>query len=342
MDALTHTLTGLVLARACLPLVPTGARQWPLTATAAAVVAANAPDVDYFSRLLGPAAYLEHRYAEAHSLAGAAALGVVVALVFSLFARRRGAQPRLPARLLLVCLLAAWSHSLMDWTTSEGIRLWWPAKPTWYALDWAPFFDPWLLLILLLGVGLPALLRLVGEEIGAPQTGAGARRGARVALIACALLGMGRAQLHADGVERLQSRLYDGRAPVRVGAFPTAFNPFRWRGVVETQTTFETLEVARLAPARGRQKFSTFHKPESSPPLEAALATRSAQLFLSRARFPYAEVTPFQDGWRARLRDLRHARPDRGLTLQVDLSETLGVINEEIRFGPSRNRPARD
>lgn len=308
MDNLTHTLMALVLARTLR--FRSGQAGLPPYATPALVMAANLPDLDYLAALGGPPAYLEYRYAGAHSLAGAAVLAAGgAALVWSLARRRQPPLTRSAGlKLWLVCLLGTASHSLMDWASAYGTELLWPFRRDRYALDWFASIDLWLLVILLLGLALPALFRLISEEIGAQRSETGARWGAWVALAACALLAAGRASLHADAVGQLEARLYRGRSPLRAGAFPTPLSPFQWNGVVETDTTFEAGELdQRPGRGPGGESFTTFYKPASLPALEAALSTPTAERFLAWARFPHAEVSPTANGWQIRLRDLRFA-----------------------------------
>ena len=328
MDPVTHSLAALVLGRACLPAQRARATRY---ATAALVVAANVPDLDILYWLAGPLPFLEHNRGWTHSVAAAAALAVPVALVTQALGRRRGHE--IPLRLLLpLCLAGAASHLLLDWATADGTRLLWPLKSARYALDWFPTIDPWLLALLLLGLGLPALLRLILEEIGARRK-EGVSKGAWVALAACALLAGGRATWQAGAVEQLESRLYRNRMPVRAAAFPLPLTPLTWRGVVETGTTFETLEVTR---GRSAETFSTFYKPAPSPALVAALETRTAEVFLAWARFPHVEISPTNAGWRVRLRDLRYADDAprfRRVAAWIELDENLKVLQEVAGSG---------
>jgi hypothetical protein len=328
MDPLTHTLTALTLARA-------GADRLGPYATATLVVAANAPYVGLLYLLGSGAAYLEQPM-WSESLVGGVALGAAVGLAFWW---RTRSKPR-PARLrnlLLAGGVGALSHLLLNWSTAFGTPLLWPFRSSRYGLDWFPGLDFWLLIILLLGLALPALFGLIAEEIGARRSPAGARRGAWVALVVCALLMGSRASLHNQAVAQLESQLYRGRTPVRAAAFPTAFSPFRWHGVVETGTTFEDADLNLLRSVRAFERFSTHYKPEPSPALAAALASRSGQVFLSWARFPRAEIVPaVGGGWRVTLEDMRYATGGRSFyafAADIELDSKLQIRDEAIRRG---------
>lgn len=341
MDPLTHSLAALVVARAGAGRIfsPEAAPS-PSYATPALLLAANVPDIDYLVLVASPTTYLEH-HAATHSLAGAVLLGGALALAFW-FWRRKRAEPRLLPNLMLVCLLGVLSHLLLDWSTPYGIEWGWPVKNAWYALDWFAFIDLWLLVILLLGLALPALFRLIAEEIGARRSAKGRGRGAWLALVACGLLAVGRANLHAGGVAQLEARLYRGRTPLRVAAFPVALNPFRWSGVAETRTTYEAAGLDFMGSPENLEQLSTFYKPSPSPALEAALASRTARIFLAWARFPHALITPWGDGWRVRIEDIRQAAaaPHPGaLVVSIEVNRELAVAAEDILFGRLQAEP---
>lgn len=328
MDPLTHTATGWLLARAGLD------RAAPY-ATATLVVAANVPSLGWVHLLIGAAPYLANGRTWSHSLVGAAALGAAVGFGFAHLARRKN-KPASGAKLMMLGVLGALSHSALDWMTASGTQLLWPFDRTWYALDWFPFIDLWLLVVMGLGVGLPALFKLVTEEIGARTTRTGARRGAWVALVAFALLAGLRWNLHGEALGQLDARLYRERTPLRVAAFPMPLNPFHWSGVAETDSTHERVDVVLLG-GRGEGEFRTHYKPAAAPALDAALATDSARQFLAWARFPRATLTPAPGGWEVELDDLRFAGEGgqpRMFLLRVEVSRQLEVVREEIQFAP--------
>jgi len=328
MDNLTHTLTAVVMARA-------GAEKLAPRATLALVVAANLPEIDSVSLLGGAGAYLTQHRTWSHSLLGAALLGVALGALFWWRLRKKHPQPNLLRNLLILGWLGTFSHSLLDWATAYGTQLLWPFDRTWYALDWFFIVDLWVLLILLLGIGLPALFLLITEEIGARKTRAGARWGAWLALAACALLSLGRASLHADALARLESRLYQDRSPRRVGAFPTPLSPFTWRGVADTESTYEVVDVTLVRGRNDSERVATLYKPTDSPGLAAAQDSDAARAFLGWARFPHAEVVPAGGGLEVRFFDLRYLdennRP-RVFLVEVQVDSRLVVQHEGIRF----------
>ncbi len=146
MDNATHTLVGLLIAKA-------GLERLSPYATTVCMVAANAPDVDVVTRLGGTWFALQHHRGITHSLVGVLALSLLLPLVFFLseryIARRRHTQPRIRLRgLMLAALLACATHPLLDWLNSYGVRPFLPWQERWYYGDILYIFDPWLWLTL--------------------------------------------------------------------------------------------------------------------------------------------------------------------------------------------------
>ena len=327
MDIFTHTLTGWALACA-------GAGRAAPYGTLALVVAANISDIDYAYALGGPLSYLARRGTWSHSLLGAAGLAAGVALLFWLLVRRRQPAPHLLRNLLLVCQLGAFSHWALDGASASGIQLLYPFSETFYALDWLPAVDLWLVALLLLGLLLPILFRLISEEIGARRSESGVRWGAGLALAACVLLVAGRGALHSDAEAQLDSRLYRGRTPLRVPSFPTPISPLPWPGTVETDGTYETVAIRFLCVQRRGSANRTYYKPEDSPTLKAALATHTAKVFMARARFPHLMVIPQPQGWQVRIQDIQYASDASGLRRPIawiELDESNQVLSEGLR-----------
>lgn len=75
MDNLTHSLVGLVAAKAGLEKLSPGA-------TALCVLAANLPDADIVTLIGGRWTYLHHHRGITHSILGAIVLGLTLPLIF--------------------------------------------------------------------------------------------------------------------------------------------------------------------------------------------------------------------------------------------------------------------
>jgi inner membrane protein len=145
MDNLTHSLVGLVAAKAGLERLSPGA-------TAACVLAANAPDIDILAVLGGRWFYLHNHRGITHSLAGTLALAIIIPCLFYgvdlLVARIRKRPSRIRfTGLLVASLIASASHPLMDWTNNYGVRPFLPWSGTWHYGDLVFIVDPWIWLL---------------------------------------------------------------------------------------------------------------------------------------------------------------------------------------------------
>ena len=178
MDNVTHTLFALTIARTPLGRVR--------GATAALVLASNAPDIDIVAALGGSANYLAWHRGPTHGPLGVVGLAAVTAGLVrgaQWYARRRSslsmasgtslpdAAPASFAKLFAVAAVGILAHVLMDLPTSYGTRVLSPFTWRWFAMDLMPIVDIYLLAIL--GAGLA-----IGR--GSPQR---ARNAAAIVLV---------------------------------------------------------------------------------------------------------------------------------------------------------------
>jgi inner membrane protein len=207
----------------------------------------------------------------------------------------------------LVCCVGLLSHLLLDWTNSYGVRPLIPFSSRWFYLDLNALYD-WTIWIVLAGCLLwPLFSRLVGGEIGERRRRTG-RGSAIFALSFFLLFDIGRAVLHGRAVAQLEARLYEGAAPVSVAALPRTFDPFHWRGIVETEGTYRLLTVNTLG-SFDPEDGPVFFKPAVTPAMLKILATPAFHYMRYFARFPaWTEEPAFLDtgkGTRFDLTDLR-------------------------------------
>jgi len=327
MDNLTHTLTGIALSQA-------GLNRKTRFATLALILGSNAPDVDIITRLRGSAAYFEYHRGITHSLVGLTGLAFVLTALIYFPGRKLKAKPSTPALngswLLLLVSIALLGHLLLDFTNVYGVRPLMPFSGRWYAWDIMPILDPLALLVLGAGLGLPAVLRLVSEEVGAKKTGY--RREATVGLVFLVLLWGWRDINHRRVLVLLESNNYGGEPPLRVGAFPT-LSPLSWMGVIETDAAFHVLETSALANDVDADRAAIFHKSEPSPALDAALQTHLGRVFLNFARFPWAQLDENQDGYEVRIRDLRFGAGSPGIfQVRIELDRDLRIRSQSFTF----------
>ncbi len=146
LDPLTHSLVGATIARTRLA---EGRR----LATAALVLAANAPDIDVLSTFFGSDAALGFRRGWTHGPLAILVLPVLVtALVLAWDRSRRRRHPELAPpdarRLLALAYLGCLTHPLLDWLNTYGVRLLMPFDDRWFYGDALFIVDPWLWLVL--------------------------------------------------------------------------------------------------------------------------------------------------------------------------------------------------
>ena len=334
MDNLTHSLTGILLARAGLGrLAPHG--------TALAVTAAVLPDLDIVSGARGSLCYLAHHRGFTHAFFWLPLVALAPLPLWWLWSRRR--QPvgaRDWAWAYLISLAATLSHLLLDALNVYGIRLLEPFSGRWLHADLVNIVDVWIWALLLLCVLGPMLARLVYSEIGARG---GSGRG--MAWLGLLLLGgyVGlRAELHQQATGALNTRLYGGEAPLRVLALPSAANPWSWTGLVETRSAWRVVPVDLLLPEFNPEEGRTYYKPAAGTVRQAVLATETARVFLDFSQCPLWRITPAAQPDGAvlvRISDLRFGLPDENAFTAEFLVDPSGrVLRQQFAFGTMRAR----
>ncbi len=299
MDNLTHSLTGLAMARAGL------GRLCP-RATTLLVLSANAPDIDIVALAGGPLKYFEVHRGYTHSIVGLPFMALLTVLVVAAIFRQR-----LPwGRAWLLCAAGVASHLLIDWTNDYGIRLFLPFSSAWFALDISSLYDGAIWAALVFAALWPSLERLVNGEIGI--RGPVGRGVAVFALLFFLVYDCGRALMHGRALAQLQSVLYDGAVPLRIAALPNPFDPFRWKGVVETSRSFQVIPLSVFGALEPR-KALVFYKPPITRNLQIASQSEPFRYFLYFARFPVWSEDHTGNGHaaltRIELMDLRFGLP---------------------------------
>ena len=350
MEPITHFLFGAAMGRA-------GLNRKTALATATLTLAAEAPDLDVFSRFGGSAFGLNHHRGFTHSFVGVPLVAALVVAFVYLLWRLRGRKtriPNLPPRwglLFAYACLAGLSHILLDFTNNYGVRPFWPFSERWISWDIVFIVEPVLLVVLTLGLILPSLFSLINEEIGARSRNAmpKGRLAATLALLAVFAYWGLRDYEHRRAVASLQSRNYHGADAIRASAYPYWVNPFRWHGVVETPAFFAIMNVDALAPEVDPEaQMQIRYKPEETPVTLAAKQTYLGRVYLSWAQYPVTETEQLQidsvesshAAYAVRFRDLRYDDPGRSaratLGAMVLLTRDLKVVDE--RFGPGTTR----
>jgi membrane-bound metal-dependent hydrolase YbcI (DUF457 family) len=332
MDLLTHAVASYTLKRAAFPRVPR-------SVTLAILFAGTLADLGTLSAWIGPSAFLTWHRTYTHSLLAAFLLALLVTLPFFLRNRRPPEYKIPPLTIFKPVLAAAILHLLMDTFQSAGVELLWPFSTRRFALDWVAHLDLWIIAILTAGIFLPMLSGLVTEEIGAKPKGPRGRIGASLALATLILYVVARFTFHSSAVAALESQKYRGERPRRVAAFPESGSPFRWHGIIETESALHDVEV-NVGPAANFDAESAIatYKPESSPALDAAHNSTVARRFLQSARFPKASVEKTPEGFHVLLRDFpftRDATSGPHVQAIIDTDPSGKILSEDLSWDPA-------
>lgn len=328
MDNLTHTLYGLALAK-------TGLQSVTSQATLTLVAGANLPDVDLVSLFWGQINYLKYHRAGTHSFAGIVLGALLLASI--LYWVNNCLLRRIPAswwRLFGLALIGIASHILLDYTNSYGIRPLLPFSGRWYAWDIVYIVDPWILLVLILGLALPFLFGLINQEIGAKPSDS--HRGAILCLVLVSFYWLLKDFSHRQALTDLSQTTYNTGATLRVGAVPKLVDPFGWNGIVETETAYHKTVIGwGLSSSDDQFGRKVIHKPEQKDVIESASKSSYAKVFLDFARFPWFQIEPAEEGYTVSLRDLRFdfaSRIRRGFTCTISLDQQLRVVSQDFHF----------
>jgi len=307
MEPVTHFLTGACIGRA-------GFNRKTAYATLAAVLAAEAADLDVLWGFAGPVEELKHHRGITHTFwAVPVVAGVVVGAVWLLDrwrkSRRRqstrsdsfggGSLPPFSSTvaggkdgagsphpihwgwLYLTAFVAALSHLLLDWTNNYGLRPFFPFNPHWYAGSFMFIAEPVMWLLLLLALFMPWVLGLADREIGARKQQFRGRGWAIFALCGWVVLGCWRWAEHAQALTMIGSAPISTEPALRMAAEPYPVNPFRWHAIVETSNYFQTGEIdTRTGTIDSDPHRDVLYKPADTAAVEAAKQTLLGRAYL--------------------------------------------------------------
>ena len=369
MDNLTHTLFAFTLARTPLGRAGRGT-------TVALVLASNAPDVDVVTTLGGTASYLRWHRGPTHGPLGILGLGVATALLVWLGQRVLGHDPDEPAdaplRMLVpIAIIGVLCHVLMDLPTSYGTRLLSPFDWRWFAVDWMPILDIYLLVLLIAGLGFGQLsdsarrrnaalaLMLMGVNYGVRAASHHQALAAAPRLFGPALPSRCEPVSADPLIDRWPRAMASTpadparRCLVQLAAMPSFFSPFDWRVIAQLSNAYEMHDVnvlderLREPPGEtGAMWRTTIRVPNAwTPAVWTAASTDVGRTFLGFSRLPAARVIDYPDGLATvRWSDLRFdPRPTSGpqrndpnrnsvFSVVVRVASDGHII--EQRFGP--------
>ncbi|HEV2400793.1 MAG TPA: metal-dependent hydrolase [Candidatus Sulfotelmatobacter sp.] len=341
MEPVTHFLTGACMGRA-------GLNRKTALATLTLTLAAEAPDLDVLGRFWGRTFGFAHHRGFTHSFLGVPIDAIVVLGFVYLIWRIRGRRtnnPKLSPRwglLFFYACLAGLSHILLDFTNNYGVRPFWPFSEKWYSWDIVFIVEPVMLVLLILGLAVPAIFFLVDRDIGAHSRVPRGRVAATLALTGIVLMWGVRDYEHRRAVNALEARTYKGADPLRVSAYPKWVDPFHWYGVVETPTFFALTPVDSLAPeVDPEDRMEIHYKPEETPITLAAKRSYLGRVYLDWAQYPITETETLdgtEGGYVVTFQDLRYLglpdamrrdrRPRKTLSAAVKLDRNLRVVGD--------------
>lgn len=327
MDNLTHTLVGIALSRCFF-------KRRVAYATAAMIIAANAPDLDLLASGVNNIHYLAWHRDITHSVLALPVWALLIAVVLRWAAKRGRKEVPGWGISLALGLAGVGSHLLLDWTNAYGIRLLAPVRSTWYAGNLEPIVDPWIWALLLAFLLLPMVLNLVSREVGSTGSSHAVSAGLALALLVGWWGVRDWSEHRAEAVLERSLPFYQGQTPLESGVFPVPSSPFAWHGVSDFPDRYILTTVdARSGRIEYADPQQIVLKPQATPAIQRAEQTPAAGVFLQFARFPLAEMFRDQDGIRIFFTDLRFGQagdpPEMGLT--VKMNDALQV--ERTSFG---------
>lgn len=300
MDNLAHCLAGAALGEA-------GLKRKTGLGMAALVLAANLPDVDVVGLLFGE--NLAWRRGWTHGPVAMIVLPPLLAALLVLLDRwqaRRGTRPadRPPVHrgwLLALCYAGWFTHPLLDFMNTYGIRLLMPFSDRWFYGDVLFIVDVWLWTVLALGVWLSRRRARAGSP--------GARRPAAAALVVT-LVYMGAMGASSVAAERLARRAAEarGHGPVRaVVASPVPVNPFERRIVYATDDAYGFGVMRWLPSAQLTLEPGLVARNMDDPAVAQARKIKAMGDYLYWSRLPFARVERTAKGTRVTVADARYS-----------------------------------
>ena len=346
MDNVTHTLFALTLAR-----TPLGRRPG---ATAALVLASNAPDTDIVTALGGSANYLAWHRGPTHGPLGVVGLGLATAAIVwgaRRFFNRRKSSPGHAgdadatsfASLAAVSMVGILAHILMDLPTSYGTRLLSPFSWRWFTMDLLPIIDIYLLIILaaglVLGRGSAARRRAAAiVALVLMATNYGVRIAAHQQALATAAVTFGpRLPPPCEPRQAFRSLVDSwprvepaggGACLVETAAIPSFLSPFQWRVIAQLRDAYEIYDLNPTRRPGSAARISNAW----TPLVTEAARTPTAQVLLGFSRFPVARVARDAAGQNVvQFSDMRFAIP---LQPEQPPSRRSALFTVTVTFGP--------
>ena len=289
MDNICHTLVGAAFGEA-------GLKRQTRFGNATLMIAANLPDVDVlvFASDLPAVAF---RRGWTHGTLAQALLPIALTAAMLGVGRvvpdRAGDQPVRARGLLLLSYVGVLSHIALDLLNSYGVRLLMPFNNRWFYGDAVFIVDPWLWLML--GVGI-WLTRRRGNAVAS-------RRALTLAATYIAAMCLNTQVARNAVLQEWQASR--GGAPVSLMAGPVPVTPFRRQVIVDSGPVYET-GTLDLLPRRVTFD-AVVPKNDTDPRVARAREAPHIRAFLVWSRFPFWTIEETREGTRVSVSDMRFA-----------------------------------
>jgi len=287
VDNVCHTLVGAALGEA-------GLKRGSRFSAAALMISANIPDLDVlvYGTDTPPVSF---RRGWTHGILAQIALPILMTGVFWLLNRRRpqqqdGAPPFHAGWLLLLSYAGVYSHVFLDYLNNYGVRLLTPFDWRWFYGDAVFIVDPWLWLVLGLGVWF------------ARRRHVPALSGYSLAVASIYIVALLMSSRVARGIVDQQWTNAHGVPPHALMVAPRPILPMSRDVVVDAGDHYErgsfswpgTLELNEHIP-----------KNDGRPEVAAARDDPHVRAVLVWSRFPFWTLEPVQGGTRVTVVDAR-------------------------------------
>ncbi len=371
MDPLAHTLFSASAAEA-------GLRRKTALATATLIIGANIPDMDALAMFISNDYALLVRRGWTHGILAMliwpfilAGMMLGIDRLIEKWRRKKGRERKGPAMhpgwLLILAFIGVWSHPLLDWLNTYGVRLLMPFSDQWFYGDTLFIIDPWFWLLAGAGVVLArseswksiggwivlatALSALVLSADVVPLTakiiwGAGItaiavarwtgwynKSGKPVALILFVLAISYSVFMYAGArmtVHHAENHLAEqGIEVTEIMANPLPARIFSRSGVAASESHYYLFLINWANPASFELMYDPIPIQEPDDIAETALSDPGLQGLRNWIRFPHYEVNRHEAGWKVIIRDLRYVRPDQQEAIGIGMA--IVELDDELR-----------
>ena len=292
MDNVCHTLVGAACGAA-------GLNRRTRFGAATLMLSANLPDVDVFV-FATTTPWIEFRRGWTHGILAQIILPVAwtaIVWLFDRFMRSRGSEGERSFHAgwtLLLAFVGVYSHVFLDLLNNYGVRLASPISWRWFYADAIFIVDPWMWLMLAIGIW------LTGSR--------GRPRAARVALVAvtCYVVVMLMSGSAARGIVADSWKEAHGVEPQALMVGPLPLWPFSRQVIVDAGDHYEygVFSWGQRAVTLVPEKIP---KNSTSPAVALARRDNNIRAFLVWARFPFWTIEPTSDGTKVTVSDMRFA-----------------------------------